>query len=83
MEERSVLHFPIGTEITFVPQGVLFEERGYRYESRYERQGLDVTVTRRFVEQHEGGVCGKADHEARLSFHAALRKDLRGQVIYR
>ncbi len=83
MEERSVLHFPIGTEITFVPQGALFEERGYRYESRYERQGLDVTVTRRFVEQHEGGVCGKADHEARLSFHAALRKDLRGQVIYR
>ena len=83
IEETTVLRFPESVEITFVPQGVSLQDGPYHYESHYVREGQQVTVTRRLVEQQQGSVCGQPEHEARLRFHAVLRRDLRAQLIYR
>ncbi len=83
IEETTVLRFPDSVELTYVPQGVSLQDGPYRYESRYVREGQEVAVSRRLVEQQQGSVCGQAEHEARLRFHAVLRRDLRAQLIYR
>jgi transglutaminase-like putative cysteine protease len=82
-KEDYVIHLPKGVDIMAMPKDVQVDCRYATYKASYRQQGNAVIVTRELDDHTSGNVCTPAYAKEFKTFAAAVRRNLRGQVLYR
>lgn len=82
-KENYTIRLPKGVEVMAMPKDVVIEGQSATYKAHYQQQGNTVLVTRELDDHTRGNVCTPAYAKEYKTFAAAVRHNLRAQVLYR
>jgi transglutaminase-like putative cysteine protease len=82
-EQNYTIHLPQGVEVMALPNDVKIEGKSATYEASYRQQGSTVIVNRELDDHTNGNVCTPAYAKEYKVFSAAVRRNLRAQILYR
>ena len=81
--ENYTIHLPKGLEVIAMPKDVQIDGKSATYQAHYRQQGDTLTITRELEDHTSGNVCTPAYAKEFKTFAAAVRRNLRAQVLYR
>lgn len=82
-KENYTIRLPKGVEVMALPKDVVIDGKSATYKAQYRQQGNTVLVTRELDDHTRGNVCTPAYAKEYKTFAAAVRHNLRAQVLYR
>ena len=82
-KENYTIRLPAGVEVMALPKDVVITGQSATYKAQYRQHGETVLVTRELDDHTRGNVCTPAYSKEYKTFAAAVRHNLRAQVLYR
>jgi hypothetical protein len=82
-KEDYTIHLPKSVEVMAMPKDVQVDGKYATYKASYRQQGNTLIVTRELDDHTSGNVCTPAYAKEFKTFAVAVRRNLRGQVLYR
>jgi transglutaminase-like putative cysteine protease len=82
-EEDYTIRLPKGVEVMAMPKDVKIDGKSATYQASYRQQGDRLIITRELDDHTSGNVCTPAYAKEFKSFAAAVRRNLRAEVLYR
>jgi hypothetical protein len=83
LEERYTIDLPATVKVLALPSNIALSEKNLSYHATYAQEGHKIIASRKLQDRTPTNVCTPADAAAAKSFAAAVRHDLRAQVLYR
>jgi transglutaminase-like putative cysteine protease len=81
--EAYTIHLPKGTEVMAMPKDVQIAGKSATYKASYRQEGDTLLVSRELDDHTGGNVCTPAYAKEFKTFVAAVRRNLRAEVLYR
>jgi transglutaminase-like putative cysteine protease len=82
-EQDYTIRLPKGVEVMALPKDVKIEGKSATYQASYRQQGNTIIVNRTLDDHTNGNVCTPAYAKEYKVFAAAVRRNLRAQILYR
>ncbi len=82
-KESYLIRLPKGVEVMAMPKDVQIQGKSATYKATYRQHRDTLVVTRELDDHTRGNVCTPAYAKEFKTFAAAVRRNLRGQVLYR
>jgi hypothetical protein len=82
LEENTSIEFPSNVKVSKIPDTILFNENGIRYQATYQLNANTVTAKRSLSYNSPTITCNSKDLGNWKVFHKVLKRDLRGQIVY-
>lgn len=82
LEENTRIEFPSNVKVSKIPDTILFNENGIRYQATYQLNQNTVTAKRSLAYSSPFITCNSKDLDNWKVFHKVLKRDLRGQIVY-
>jgi transglutaminase-like putative cysteine protease len=82
-EEDYTIRLPKGVEVMAMPKDVRIDGKSATYRASYRQQGTTLIITRELNDHTIGNVCTPAYAKEFKTFAAAVRRNLRAEVLYR
>jgi hypothetical protein len=82
LEENTRIEFPSNVKVSKIPESILFNENGIRYQATYQLNQNTVTAKRSLAYSSPSITCNSKDLDNWKVFHKVLKRDLRSQIVY-
>ena len=82
-KENFTIHLPKGVEVMAMPKDAQIVGKSATYRANYRQKGNVLIVSRELDDHTSGNVCTPAYAKEFKSFAAAVRRNLRAEVLYR
>ena len=81
--ENYTIQLPKGVEVMAMPKDIRIDGKSATYQASYRQQGDKLTISRELDDHTNGNVCTPAYAKEFKTFAAAVRRNLKAEVLYR
>ncbi len=82
-KENYTIELPKGVEVMAMPKDIQIDGKSATYKASYRQDGNKITINRELDDHTHGNVCTPAYAKEFKTFAAAVRRNLRAEVLYR